>query len=47
MNIAIEILQTEKKEITHYLISKTSGVSFNTVKRHISDNFLKSLKEIS
>ena len=32
MNIAIEILQTQKKEITHYAIAKISKVSFNTVK---------------
>ena len=31
MNIAIEILQTQKKEITHYAIAKISNVSFNTV----------------
>ena len=46
MNIAIEILQTQKKEITHYAIAKISGVSFNTVKRHISDEKLKSLNEM-
>ena len=33
MNIAIEILQTQKKEITHYAIAKISNVSFNTVKK--------------
>ncbi len=46
MNIAIEILQTVKKEITHYAIAKISGVSFNTAKRHISDEKLKSLNEM-
>ena len=46
MNIPIEILQTLKKEITHYAIAKISGVSFNTVKRHISDGKLKSLNEV-
>uniref|UniRef100_UPI00404722FD hypothetical protein n=1 Tax=Aliarcobacter sp. TaxID=2321116 RepID=UPI00404722FD len=46
MNIAIKILQTEKKEITHYAIAKISKVSFNTVKRHISDKTLKSLNEM-
>ena len=46
MNIAIEILQTQKKEITHYAIAKISKVSFNTVKRHISDDYLKSLNEM-
>ena len=46
MNIGIEILQTQKKEITHYAIAKISKVSFNTVKRHISDEKLKSLNEM-
>ena len=45
MNIAIEILQTQKKEITHYAIAKISKVSFNTVKRHFSDEYLKLLNE--
>jgi response regulator of citrate/malate metabolism len=46
MNIAIEILQTQKKEITHYAIAKISKVSFNTVKKHLSDEHIKSLNEI-
>ena len=46
MNIAIEILQTQKKEITHYAIAKISKVSFNTVKKHITDEYIKSLNEI-
>ena len=41
MNIAIEILQTQKKEITHYAIAKISKVSFNTVKKHMSDECIK------
>ena len=46
MNIAIEILQTQKKQITHYAIAKISNVSFNTVKRHFSDEYLKLLNEV-
>ena len=46
MNIAIEILQTQKKEITHYSIAKISKVSFNTVKKHMSDEYIKSLNEM-
>ena len=46
MNIAIEILQTQKKEITHYAIAKISKVSFNTVKKHMSDDYIKSLNEM-
>ncbi len=46
MNIAIEILQTQKKEITHYAIAKISNVSFNTVKKHMSDEYIKSLNEM-
>ena len=46
MNIAIEILQTQKKEITHYAIAKISKVSFNTVKKHMSDEYIKSLNEM-
>ena len=46
MKIAIEILQTQKKEITHYAIAKISKVSFNTVKKHMSDEYIKSLNEI-
>lgn len=37
INNAINLLQLENKPITHYSISKTSGVSFNTVKKHIPD----------
>lgn len=47
MNIAIEILQTQKKEITHYAIAKISKVSFNTVKKHLSDEHIKSLNEMN
>ena len=46
MNIAIEILQTQKKQITHYAIAKIAKVSFNTVKRHLSDDYLMSLNEV-
>lgn len=46
MNIAIEILQTQKKEITHYAIAKISKVSFNTVKKHMSDEYINSLNEM-
>ena len=46
MNIAIEILQTQKKEITHYAIAKISKISFNTVKKHMSDEYIKSLNEM-
>ena len=46
MNIAIEILQTQKKEITHYSIAKISKVSFNTVKKHMSNEYIKSLNEM-
>ncbi len=46
MNIGIEILQTQKKEITHYAIAKISKVSFNTVKKHMSDEYIKSLNEM-
>ena len=46
MNIAIEILQTQKKEITHYAIAKISKVSFNTVKKHMSYEYVKSLNEM-
>ncbi len=46
MNIAIEILHTQKKEITHYTIAKISKVSFNTVKKHMSDEYIKSLNEM-
>ena len=46
INIAIEILQTEKKTITHYAIAKKCGVSFNTVKKHISEETLESLNEM-
>ena len=34
---AINLLQLENKNITHYSIATTSGVSFNTVKKHIPD----------
>lgn len=34
---AINLLHLENKAITHYSIAQTSGVSYNTVKKHISD----------
>lgn len=34
---AINLLQLENKAITHYSISQTAGVSFNTVKKHIPE----------
>lgn len=34
---AINLLQLENKAITHYSISQASGVSFNTVKKHIPE----------
>lgn len=34
---AINILRMENKNITHYSIAQTSGVSFNTVKKYITD----------
>ena len=37
INNAINLLQLENKAITHYSIAQTSGVSFNTVKKHIPD----------
>ena len=46
IDLAIEILLTEKKTITHYAIAKKSGVSFNTVKKHISNDNLISLNEV-
>ncbi len=46
MNIGIEILQTQKKEITHYAIAKISKVSFNTVKKHMSYEYVKSFNEM-
>ncbi len=46
MQNAINILRMECKSITHYSISKTSGVSFNTVKKYYSDETLLSLNEI-
>ena len=37
INNAINLLQFENKAITHYSIAQASGVSFNTVKKHIPD----------
>ena len=46
MNIASEILHAQKKEITHYTIAKISKVSFNTVKKHMSYEYVKSFNEM-
>lgn len=37
INNAINLLHLENKPITHYSIATTSGVSYNTVKKHIPD----------
>lgn len=42
---AVNILRMENKEFTHYAIAKTSGASFNTVKKYITDDDLTSLNE--
>ena len=34
---AINLLQLENKAITHYSIAQASGVSYNTVKKHIPE----------
>jgi len=44
---AINMLRFESQEITHYSISKFSKVAFVTVKKYVSDNYLKSLNEIN
>lgn len=45
IDLAIEILQVEKQTITHYMIAKKCGVSFNTVKKYVSADTLISLNE--
>ena len=37
INNAINLLRLENKTITHYSIAQTSGVSYNTVKKHIPE----------
>ncbi|MCT7600425.1 hypothetical protein [Aliarcobacter butzleri] len=37
INNAINLLHLENKLITHYSIAQISGVSYNTVKKHIPD----------
>lgn len=37
INNAINLLHLENKTITHYSIAQISGVSYNTVKKHIPD----------
>ena len=46
IQIAIEILKTQKKKITHYSIAQVCGVSFTTVKKYLDDDTLKSLNEV-
>lgn len=43
---AIDILRMENKSITHYSIAQMSGVSFNTVKKYLSDEIIISLNEM-
>ena len=43
---AINILKHENKKITHYSIAKVSNVSFNTIKKHLSDDYITSLNEM-
>ena len=43
INNAINILRLENKQFTHYSISKTSKVSFQTVKKYINKELLKKL----
>jgi Fic family protein len=43
---AINILRMENKKITRYSISKMSGVSYNTIKKYLSDNDITSLNEL-
>lgn len=43
---AINILRMENKEITHYSISKTGNVSYNTVKKYISLDDMKALNKL-
>lgn len=40
---AINFLRLENKEITHYSISKFSKVSFVTVKKYVSNEYLEKL----
>ena len=40
---AIDILRLECKKITHYSIAKVSKVSYNTVKKYLTDATIKSL----
>lgn len=41
----INLLRMETKKFTHYSISKSSGVSFNTVRKHITEEQLKELNK--
>ena len=45
IDTAVEILRTQRKDITRYSVAKVSGVSFSTVKRYMSDETLKYLNE--
>lgn len=45
INNAINILRLENKQFTHYSISKTSTVAFQTVKKYIDDELLEKLNK--
>lgn len=45
INNAINILRLENKQFTHYNISKTSTVAFQTVKKYIDDELLEKLNQ--
>ena len=45
IDTAVEILRTQRKDITRYSVAKVSGISFSTVKRYMSDETLKYLNE--
>lgn len=43
---AINVLRMEGKKITHYAISITGNVSYNTVKKYITDDTIISMNEV-
>ena len=43
---AINILRITNEKITHYSISKCSGVSFTTVKKYLDEDTINTLNEI-
>ena len=45
INNAINILRLENKQFTHYNISKTSKVAFQTVKKYINKELLEKLNQ--